>query len=426
MDWVRYLLDKEDFLGCLRKEFHFASGSALTLWDILWQEYSDSQCCSGKLHEYIEKEYEYVAEQSKEGGDYRDQFVDWLGYCDHCGRGKKLTPEKEEELREEYARSSIDDDLNCHMRGESERAKKRKSKFLVPARFDWIDDPDDDIGVSIALGLPEYDKQQKAKLAALGKKKARKQIQVRSRTLDEHEFWLRVYTAGWLVSELEAFAQEREEQLIAIDRAQHMCGGCGNPLIPDMDGVEYSREAYLGKVIPCQLCGDSVSMRAARATAAAFLDQPGGDWLYTKAGKRLIHTNTPALPFESGFDPSTSFVTRVEPMQYRLLRRRLEELCKDSEFWSIGSSDDQLDDGVPLVYHPGDLPESEGGYGWDAVSMTIYVDGVVRIGARISHYSQGADEEMHPPRESDVLLARAALVQAGFKEYSEEVVDVYV
>ncbi len=426
MDWIRYLRDKEDFLNSTFKGFRCVRGTGPTLWDLLWSEYHDTHG-GGKLGDYIEAEYKYLADQAREGGDSRDSFLDWLGYCGECGRGKKLDPAREEEQREEYARASIDDDLGCFYKGETERAKHRRSQYLVPSRFDWIEDPDDDIGVAIALNIAELTPKQKARLSRLSKQKERKQITVeparqysskKARVLDEHEFWLRIYTAQWLIGQLDEFTTQKDESPIETGKVQYLCG-CHYPLDPSEEEPEPAEVPCFGPQLICPKCGEPSCMREAQARAAAILDWPGGYWLYTKAGKEQIHTNTPPLPFESDQDPLANFVTRLEPMQHRKLLRRFKELCESDENWSIADYSKKFEQGVSVVYYP----ETTHGLHdlHEAVSMTVYIDGFVRIGPSYCRYTQGSDEKRFFPTEEDILFARAALFRAGFREVTEEV-----
>lgn len=429
MNWIRYLLDKEEFLAATLKEYSFVSGEGQTLWDALWEEFNSYSGGGGILGDFFDKEREYIAEQAKEGGDSRESFLEWCGYCKHCERGKEVTEENEEELREEYARAQVDDDMGCFTKAEADAAKTRASKFLVPLRLDGcIEDPDDDLGVAIFFNIVPYTDQQKARLHRLANDKNRKKIVLKKavgngkgRTLDEHDFWQRVFAAQWLIQRLEKFTTVKDEALLGVSDVEHLCD-CSYPLDPSEVELDPGACPFVIQQIECPHCGTSVDLREARARAAAILDQPGGQWLYTKAGRSVITTNTPPLPFENNPEFATTFVTRVKPMQHRLLRRLFTELAEKNPFWHIHSSHDRLTDGVPVVYYPDHITGLTDGH--DAVSMTVFTDGVVRIGPAYHGFAQGGSgdsgESRFYPDETDILFARTVLLQAGFKEFSED------
>lgn len=333
LETVRIYLDKH--------EVAYACGGGIhaTLWDNMMERYDNH---SGPIYDLMQAEIEHQFEESKKGGERRDEFETWCNFCKDCARGKDPNDaDHEEEYRREYAQETVDHNFECFYSSKS----KKKSQYMIPQQLDHIEDIDDDIGVAMEIGYAAPTKQQQAALKRL---KDRDKDDWKRYTLYQN-----YYVAQNLLDKLQLIRNGEVTQ--EVPTAVGTCPRCFYALPV---GTEKSRAATTFESIECPHCRDTTTPRAVSLMTRYLFDKNRFD--YEAVLDDEISDLYPPFPLEEPFQ-SVQVIARVKPC------RSMPELAIAMHEW-----EDYVDGIEEFGHQKAMLFYLELPYADDAVSAAVF------------------------------------------------------
>jgi hypothetical protein len=301
----------EKFLDTSKIRYDFSRCDGPTLWDILWEQNSYRNGCSGHISDFIDRDIESRVKEMGPGGDYRESYDEYL---------KREELEDTEERRDQWVRDDVDGMLNMYYKQEKPKAKR--SKYGCPYYFDFIEDVDDDIEVALALDVVELSKSELARLN-----------RIYQQTPDCYEKWRRVLCARKLVREVDSISDARHGDLVELKLLVGLCPECFGS-VAEEDKVEDSRRPDAADGLECPDCSVRMTYRSAKASFRYIMNGSVDGVDYFRYLKHPILALDERLPGESLADllprawAEEHLVTRLKLVSFRRLRNWLDRLVE--------------------------------------------------------------------------------------------------
>ena len=296
----------------VRYDFSRRRSFCNSLWDALWEEHNDSNGCGGTISDRIESEVDYRVKQAGPKGEDREWFREL------CKKnGFTVDSQEAKDAVEQWARDYVYEDYqSCYI----SKKKPLRSTYSVPVAMDYIEDVDDDLAVARELGFVKLTEKQDKRLNKFYEKDPLL-----------YEVMWKYWTARALMGHVDSLRQDKDVNT-EIEIGSDDCLICPNchAVNSSKNCTQFSSDGYSKRVLVCEHCSDSSSLRVAESLLYQLLHGPSYCLKFV-AEHAGIPDTWPRLPGESR-PPEQKLLARIKPMPFPKLKEEVEDLgglCTD-------------------------------------------------------------------------------------------------